>query len=170
MKSYKDWDQFLNKNEADYWRWRTEMKTFNKFVEQAELKTKIEKLDDGRYLVMKWSERGKFYPDGKPFKTGKEAKTREQELKISSLVYERISNAWKKAHSNVPIKKLPSNEYPAKILSAMMASLKQEFKKEFPKGPFTEAQVRRSLFSDALKNAMDSWDYLSGVIVKKWKK
>ena len=52
----------------------------------------------------------------------------------------------------------------------MKDELSKEFKKEFAKSPFTEAQVRRSLFSDAMNNAMDSWDYLSGIIVKKWKK
>ena len=147
-----------------------EMKTFNVFLSEAELKTKIEKLDDGRFLVMKWSELGKFYQDGKPFKTEKEAKAREQTLKVTVVVYERISKAWKKAHSSVPIKKLPSNEYPAKILQAMKNELNKEFKKEFPKSPFTEAQIRRSLFGGAMSNAMDSWDYLSGIIVKKWKK
>ena len=44
----------------------------------------------------------------------------------------------------------------------------KEFKKEFPKGPFTEAQLKRSLFD--MTHALESWDYLSGVIVKKWKK
>ena len=155
-----------NNNAEKSW----EVKTFNAFLSEAELKTKIEKLADGRFLVMKWSERGKFYPDGKPFKTEKEAKAREQALKVTVAVYERIGNAWKKAHRSVPIKKLPSNEYPAKILKATKDEMNKEFKKEFPKGPFTEAQIRRSLFGDAMSNAMDSWDYLSGIIVKIWKK
>ena len=119
---------------------------------------------------MKWSERGKFYPDGKPFKTEKEAKEHEKTIKLKSMGYDRISKAWKKAHSSVPIRKFPSNEYPVKILQATKTEMNKEFKKEFPKGPFTEAQLKRSLFSDSISHAMDSWDYLSGVIVKKWKK
>ena len=146
------------------------MKKFKEFLSEAELKTKIEKLDDGRFLVMKWSERGKFYPDGKPFKTEKEAKEHEKTIKLKSMGYDRISKAWKKAHSNVPIRKFPSNEYPVRILQATKIEMNKEFKKEFPKGPFTEAQLRRSLFSDSMSNALDSWDYLSGIIVKKWKK
>ena len=146
------------------------MKKFKEFLSEAELKTKIEKLDDGRFLVMKWSERGKFYPDGKPFKTEKEAKGHENTLKLKSMGYDRISKAWKKAHSSVPIRKFPSNEYPVRILQATKIEMNKEFKKEFPKGPFTEAQLRRSLFSDSMSNALDSWDYLSGIIVKKWKK
>ena len=144
------------------------MKTFNVFLSEAELKTKIEKLDDGRFLVMKWSERGKFYQDGKPFKTEKEAKEYEKTLKLKNAGYDRISNTWKKAHSSVPIRKFPSNEYPVRILQAMKIEMNKEFKKEFPKGPFTEAQLRRSLFD--MTHALESWDYLSGVIVKKWKK
>ena len=58
------------------------MKKFKVFLFEAELKTKIEKLDDGRFLVMKWSERGKFYPDGKPFKTEKEAKDTKKHLNL----------------------------------------------------------------------------------------
>ena len=146
------------------------MKKFKVFLFEAELKTKIEKLDDGRFLVMKWSERGKFYPDGKPFKTEKEAKGHENTLKLKSMGYDRISKAWKKAHSSVPIRKYPSNEYPVRILQAMKIEMNKEFKKEFPKDPFTEAQLKRSLFSDSMSNALDSWDYLSGIIVKKWKK
>ena len=146
------------------------MKKFKVFLFEAELKTKIEKLDDGRFLVMKWSERGKFYPDGKPFKTEKEAKEHEKTIKLKSMGYDRISKAWKKAHSSVPIRKFPSNEYPVRILQATKIEMNKEFKKEFPKGPFTEAQLRRSLFSDSMSNALDSWDYLSGIIVKKWKK
>ena len=146
------------------------MKKFKEFLFEAELKTKIEKLDDGRFLVMKWSERGKFYPDGKPFKTEKEAKGHENTLKLKSMGYDRISKAWKKAHSSVPIRKFPSNEYPVRILQATKIEMNKEFRKEFPKGPFTEAQLRRSLFSDSMSNALDSWDYLSGIIVKKWKK
>ena len=145
------------------------MKKFKVFLFEAELKTKIEKLDDGRFLVMKWSERGKFYPDGKPFKTEKEAKEHEKTIKLKSMGYDRISKAWKKAHSSVPIRKFPSNEYPVRILQATKIEMNKEFRKEFPKGPFTEAQLRRSLFSDSMSNALDSWDYLSGIIVKKWK-
>ena len=150
------------------------MKNFTEFLSEAELKTRIDKLSGGKYdgwfLVMKWSERGKFYPDGKPFKTEKEAKEHEKTLNLSSLAYDRISKAWKKAHSSVPIRKFPSNEYPVKILQAMKTEMDKEFKKEFPKGPFTEAQLKRSLFSDSISHAMDSWDYLSGVIIKKGKK
>ncbi len=150
------------------------MKNFTEFLSEAELKTKIDKHSGGKYdgwfLVMKWSERGKFYPDGKPFKSEKEAKEHEKTLSLSSLAYDRISKAWKKAHSSVPIRKFPSNEYPAKILQAMKTEMDKEFKKEFPKGPFTEAQLKRSLFSDSISHAMDSWDYLSGVIIKKGKK
>ena len=150
------------------------MKNFTEFLSEAELKTRIDKVSGGKYdgwfLVMKWSERGKFYPDGKPFKSEKEAKEHEKTLSLSSLAYDRISKAWKKAHSNVPIRKFPSNEYPAKILQAMKTEMDKEFKKEFPKGPFTEAQLKRSLFSDSISHAMDSWDYLSGVIIKKGKK
>jgi len=150
------------------------MKEFKEFLSEAELKTRIDKLSGGKYdgwfLVMKWSERGKFYPDGKPFKTEKEAKEREKTLKATDVVYDRISKAWKKAHSSVPIRKFPSNEYPVRILQATKIEMNKEFKKEFPKGPFTEAQLRRSLFSDSMSNALDSWDYLSGIIVKKWKK
>ena len=153
-----------NNNAEKSWK----VKTFNAFLSEAELKTKIEKLADGRFLVMKWSERGKFYPDGKPFKTEKEAKAREQALKVTVAVYERISKTWKKAHSSVPIRKFPSNEYPVRILQAMKIEMNKEFKKEFPKGPFTEAQLRRSLFD--MTHALDSWDYLSGIIVKIWKK
>jgi len=150
------------------------MKNFTEFLAEAELKTRIDKVSGGKYdgwfLVMKWSERGKFYPDGKPFKSEKEAKEHEKTLSLSSLAYDRISKAWKKAHSSVPIRKFPSNEYPAKILQAMKTEMDKEFKKEFPKGPFTEAQLKRSLFSDSISHAMDSWDYLSGVIIKKGKK
>ena len=89
---------------------------------------------------------------------------------MSSLAYDRISKAWKKAHKSVPIRKFPSNEDPVKILQAMKTEMDKEFKKEFPKGPFTEAQLKRSLFSDSISHAMDSWDYLSGIIVKIWKK
>ena len=145
------------------------MKKFKEFLSEAELKTKIEKLDDGRFLVMKWSERGKFYPDGKPFKTEKEAKGHEKTIKLKSMGYDRISKAWKKAHSSVPIRKFPSNEYPVRILQATKIEMNKEFRKEFPKGPFTEVQLRRSLFSDSMSNALDSWDYLSGINVKKWK-
>ena len=148
------------------------MKTFNTFVEQVELKTKIDKVSGGKYdgwfLVMKWSERGKFYPDGKPFKTEKEAKEHEKTLKLKDAGYDRISKAWKKAHSSVPIRKYPSNEYPVRILQAMKIEMNKEFKKEFPKDPFTEAQLRRALFDKT--HALDSWDYLSDIIVKKWKK
>ena len=147
------------------------MNTFRQYISEAELKTKIEKLDDGRFLVMKWiAERGRWYPDGKPFKTEKEAKEREKTLKATDVVYDRISKAWKKAHSSVPIRKFPSNEYPVRILQATKIEMNKEFKKEFPKGPFTEAQLKRSLFSDSMSHALDSWDYLSGVIVKKWGK
>ena len=150
------------------------MKKFKVYLSEAELKTKIDKVSGGKYdgwfLVMKWSERGKFYPDGKPFKTEKEAKEHEKTLKLKDAGYDRISKAWKKAHSSVPIRKFPSNEYPVKILQATKTEMNKEFKKEFPKGPFTEAQLKRSLFSDSISHAMDSWDYLSGVIVKKWKK
>ena len=121
------------------------MKNFTEFLAEAELKTRIDKVSGGKYdgwfLVMKWSERGKFYPDGKPFKSEKEAKEHEKTLSLSSLAYDRISKAWKKAHSSVPIRKFPSNEYPAKILQAMKTEMDKEFKKEFPKGPFTEAQL-----------------------------
>ena len=109
------------------------MKKFKEFLSEAELKTKIEKLDDGRFLVMKWSERGKFYPDGKPFKTEKEAKEHEKTLKLKDAGYDRISKTWKKAHSSVPIRKFPSNEYPVRILQAMKIEMNKEFKKEFPK-------------------------------------
>ena len=68
------------------------MKKFKEFLFEAELKTKIEKLDDGRFLVMKWSERGKFYPDGKPFKTEKEAKEHEKTLKLKEVEYRTLSN------------------------------------------------------------------------------
>ena len=149
------------------------MKKFKEFLSEAELKTRVDKVSGGKYdgwfLVMKWSERGKFYPDGKPFKTEKEAKEHEKTLKLNSLAYDRISKAWKKAHSSVPIRKFPSNEYPVRILQATKIEMNKEFRKEFPKGPFTEAQLRRSLFSDSMSNALDSWDYLSGIIVKKWK-
>jgi hypothetical protein len=145
--------------------------SFNAFLIEkiAELKIKIEKLDDGRFLVMKWSERGKFYPDGKPFKTEKEAKEKMQSLKLSSLAYDRISKAWKKAHSNVPIRKFPSNEYPVRILQAIKSEMNKEFKKEGfgQKGPFTEAQLRRALFD--MTHALESWDYLSGIIVGRKK-
>ena len=148
------------------------MKEFKEFLLEAELKTKIDKVSGGKYdgwfLVMKWSERGKFYPDGKPLKTEKEAKEHEKTLNLSSLAYDRISKAWKKAHSSVPIRKFPSNEYPDRILQAMKIEMNKEFKKEFPKGPFTEAQLRRALFDKT--HALDSWDYLSDIIVKKWKK
>ena len=148
------------------------MKVFKEFLSEAELKTRIDKLSGGKYdgwfLVMKWSERGKFYPDGKPFKTEKEAKEYEKTLKLKNAGYDRISNTWKKAHSSVPIRKYPSNEYPVRILQAMKIEMNKEFKKEFPKGPFTEAQLRRALFDKT--HALDSWDYLSSVFVKKLKK
>ena len=148
------------------------MKKFKEFLSEAELMTRIDKVSGGKYdgwfLVMKWSERGKFYPDGKPFKTEKEAKEYEKTLKLKNAGYDRISNTWKKAHSSVPIRKFPSNEYPVRILQAMKIEMNKEFKKEFPKDPFTEAQLRRALFDKT--HALDSWDYLSDIIVKKWKK
>ena len=147
------------------------MKSFRQHISEAEFKTRIDKVSGDRFMVMKWNAgRSNWYPDRKPFKTEKEAKAREQTLKVTVVVYERISKAWKKAHSSVPIRKFPSNEYPAKILQAMKTEMDKEFKKEFPKGPFTEAQLKRSLFSDSISHAMDSWDYLSGVIIKKGKK
>ena len=148
------------------------MKIFKEFLAEEELKTKIDKVSGGKYdgwfLVMKWSERGKFYPDGKPFKTEKEAKQHEKALKLKVTGYDRVSKAWKKAHSSVPIRKFPSNEYPVRILQAMKIEMNKEFKKESPKGPFTEAQLRRALFDKT--HALDSWDYLSDIIVKKLKK
>ena len=148
------------------------MKKFKEFLSEEKLKTKIDKVSGGKYdgwfLVMKWSERGKFYPDGKPFKTEKEAKEHEKTIKLKSMGYDRISKAWKKAHSSVPIRKFPSNEYPVRILQATKIEMNKEFRKEFPKGPFTETQLRRSLFD--MTHALDSWDYLSGIIVKIWKK
>ena len=89
------------------------MKNFTEFLAEEELKTKIDKVSgckyDGWFLVMKWSERGKFYPDGKPFKTEKEAKQNEKALKLKVTGYDRVSKAWKKAHSSVPIRKFHSN-------------------------------------------------------------
>ena len=145
------------------------MKSFRQHISEAELKTRIDKVSGGRFLVMKWNTgRRGWYQDGKPFKTEKEAKDREKILKALVAAYDRIQKAWRKAHDRVPHLKTPSNEYPAKIFQATKDEMNKEFKREFPKGPFTDKQLHKSLFG-TFSTAMDSWDYLSGIIAKKWK-
>ena len=145
------------------------MKEFKEFLSEAELKTRIDKVSGGRFLVMKWNTgRRGWYQDGKPFKTEKEAKDREKILKALVAAYDRIQKAWRKAHDRVPHLKTPSNEYPAKIFQATKDEMNKEFKREFPKGPFTDKQLHKSLFG-TFSTAMDSWDYLSSIIAKKWK-
>ena len=49
------------------------MKSFRQHISEAELKTRIDKVSGGRFLVMKWNTgRRGWYQDGKPFKTEKE--------------------------------------------------------------------------------------------------
>jgi len=84
--------------------------------------------------------------------------------------YDRVRDAWKKAHKRVPIHSVGSHEYPKKIYQATIDEMNKEFKKEFPKGAFTDKQIYRSLFSDRIKTGMDAWDYLSDLIEKRMSK
>ena len=69
--------------------------------------------------------------------------------------YDKIREAWKKAHTATPITSMGAHAYPRAIFQAV--------KKEFGKAgyKFTGTQLQRALFSDRMRTGMDAWDYLS---------